>query len=102
MVPSSIYLLALPFVLGPALADQACPRVPGIQVYAATPNEGLADERLTSCDSGFDSPKVQAGNASSYDWWYFDAIGADGVSSNVVVVASRTRDDNIYSILYII
>ena len=28
---------------------------------------------------------MRAGNASSSDWWYFDAIGTDGVSSLAVV-----------------
>ncbi|OJJ54899.1 hypothetical protein ASPSYDRAFT_49051 [Aspergillus sydowii CBS 593.65] len=93
MVSFPTYLLALPLVLGPTIADQACPRIPGIQIYATTPDEGLSDVRLTSCDNGFDSPKVQAGNASSYDWWYFDAIGTDGVSSLAVayfVEANKT------------
>ncbi|KAL3434763.1 hypothetical protein BDV09DRAFT_195463 [Aspergillus tetrazonus] len=66
-------------------AGQACPRIPGIQIYEATPNEGLSDGWFTSRDNGFDSPKVRAGNASAYDWWYFDAIGTDGVSSLAVV-----------------
>lgn len=93
MVSFPTYLLALPLVLGPTIADQACPRIPGIQIYATTPDEGLSDVKLTSCDNGFDSPKVQAGNASSYDWWYFDAIGTDGVSSLAVayfVEANKT------------
>ncbi|XHG02289.1 hypothetical protein AWENTII_005646 [Aspergillus wentii] len=90
MFSSSAYLLALPFVAS-ALADQACPRIPGIQIYATTPNEGLSDGRFTSCENGFDSPKVRAGNASSYDWWYFDAIGTDGVSSLAVTYFVEAR-----------
>ncbi|OGM42805.1 hypothetical protein ABOM_008984 [Aspergillus bombycis] len=85
MFLSSIHLLTLPLFLGAALSAQVCPRVPGIQTYATTPQTGPVDGRFTSCDNAFDSPKVQAVNASTYDWWYFDAIGTDGVSSLAVV-----------------
>ncbi|KAL4893656.1 hypothetical protein BDV59DRAFT_207480 [Aspergillus ambiguus] len=81
----SASFLTLPLFLGTALSVQECPLVQGLQTYRTTPQDGQADGRFTSCDSFFDSPKIQGVNASSYDWWYFDAIGADGLSSLAVV-----------------
>ncbi|RAK80157.1 uncharacterized protein BO72DRAFT_503028 [Aspergillus fijiensis CBS 313.89] len=85
MVSSTRYLLTLPLLLGPALSTQVCPRLPGIQTFPTTAQAGPANGRFTSCDNAFDSPKVQTVNATTYDWWYFDAIGSDGVSSLAVV-----------------
>jgi hypothetical protein len=33
---------------------------------------------------GMDGPKVHPINGSSYDWWYFDAVASDGLSSVVI------------------
>ncbi|RAK85133.1 hypothetical protein BO79DRAFT_156688 [Aspergillus costaricaensis CBS 115574] len=83
---SKLAYLTLPFCLSAAaLSTQKCPPVKGIQTYQTTPQDGQADGQFTSCDNFFDSPKIQGINASSYDWWYFDAIGTDGVSSLAVV-----------------
>ena len=76
--------LTLSLFLGTALSAQECPHVQGLQAYRTTPQDGKADGRFNSCDSFFDSPKVHGSNASSYDWWYFDAIGTDGLSSLAV------------------
>ncbi|PYH81360.1 hypothetical protein BO82DRAFT_402623 [Aspergillus uvarum CBS 121591] len=86
IVSSTTYLLTLPLLLGPALSAQVCPRLPGIQTFSITAQPGPANGRFTSCDSGFDSPKVQVVNITTYDWWYFDAIGSDRSFTNVDLV----------------
>ncbi|KAJ5350645.1 hypothetical protein N7541_008372 [Penicillium brevicompactum] len=84
MFSKQAYFLTLSLCLGTALSAQECPHVQGLQAHGTTPPDGKADGQFTSCDSFFDSPKVQGSNASSYDWWYFDAIGTDGLSSLAV------------------
>ncbi|OJJ98932.1 hypothetical protein ASPACDRAFT_1889376 [Aspergillus aculeatus ATCC 16872] len=68
MASSTGYLLTLPLILGPALSTQVCPRFPDIQAFPTTAQAGPANGRFTSCDNAFDSPKVQAANATTYDW----------------------------------
>ncbi|RAH58996.1 hypothetical protein BO85DRAFT_511463 [Aspergillus piperis CBS 112811] len=62
--------------------------MPTSQGHPNLPNHALrwpSRRPIHLCDNFFDSPKIQGINASSYDWWYFDAIGTDGVSSLAVV-----------------
>ncbi|PWY75592.1 hypothetical protein BO83DRAFT_425886 [Aspergillus eucalypticola CBS 122712] len=83
---SELAYLTLPFCLSAAaLSTQKCPPVKDIKTYQTTPQDSQADGQFTSCDNFSNSPKMQDINASSYNWWYFDAIGTDGVSSPAVV-----------------
>ncbi|KAF0687542.1 Aste57867_20733 [Aphanomyces stellatus] len=46
---------------------------------------GPSASQLVSDDSAFDGPKISPGvNASSYQWWYFDAVSSDGLTSVVL------------------
>ena len=52
------------------------------------PNEiqtGASVAQFVSGTSGLDGPKVQPNNATSFDWWYFDAVSEDSLSSVVIV-----------------
>jgi hypothetical protein len=46
---------------------------------------GPSTAQFISDASGLDSPKVNPTNATSFDWWYFDAVSADSLSSVVIV-----------------
>ncbi|KAH7029834.1 uncharacterized protein B0I36DRAFT_245904 [Microdochium trichocladiopsis] len=61
----------------------------GIQVFDSEPYHGPSDYRAVSCENGFDAPKVLPVNDTTIDWWYFDAVADDGISSLVVVFFLR-------------
>jgi hypothetical protein len=44
---------------------------------------------VTDSASAFDGPMVQGVNSSSFDWWYFDAVSADGTAA-ITLVFFRT------------
>src|SRR3954452_10827676 len=46
---------------------------------------GTSNAQFVSGISGLDGPKVRPNNATTFDWWYFDAVSKDGLSSIVVV-----------------
>lgn len=58
----------------------------------------LSSERLDDCFttplSNFDGPQIVNGNATSFDWWYFDAVTTDGTSA-VTIVFYRTGVEGI-------
>src|SRR5271170_966473 len=58
-----------------------------------TANASSSSERIDDCFttplSNFDGPQILNGNATSFDWWYFDAVSADGTSA-VTIVFYRT------------
>ena len=46
---------------------------------------GTSVAQFVSDASGLDSPKVHPNNATSFDWWYFDAVSNDNLASVVIV-----------------
>lgn len=46
---------------------------------------GTSVAQFVSSTSGLDGPKIQSNNATSFDWWYFDAVSEDSLSSVVIV-----------------
>lgn len=46
---------------------------------------GTSIAQFVSGTSGLDSPKVHPNNATTFDWWYFDAVSEDSLSSVVIV-----------------
>ncbi|OQV07084.1 hypothetical protein CLAIMM_11568 [Cladophialophora immunda] len=46
---------------------------------------GPSEVQFTSCDSGADSPRVFPINATTFDWWYFDAVSDDGTQALTVI-----------------
>lgn len=43
-------------------------------IVHSTPVPEVSDITWISDNTGFDAAKVQSVNASTYDWWYFDAV----------------------------
>lgn len=64
------FLSVLPFafLVPQILATTSTP------IVQPTPVPELSDITWKSDSTGFDAAKVQPVNASTYDWWYFDAI----------------------------
>lgn len=56
-----------------------------IQVIPSAITTKPSNVIFTSSDAGLDSAKVTPLNASTYEWWYFDAVSSDH-ELNVVVV----------------
>jgi hypothetical protein len=54
-------------------------------VVPNTIQTGTSIAQFVSGVSGLDGPKVQPVNATTFDWWYFDAVSKDSLSSIVVV-----------------
>src|SRR5271155_543994 len=58
-----------------------------------TGNTDSSSQRLDDCFttplSNFDGPQIVNGNATSFEWWYFDAVSSDG-KSGVTIVFYRT------------
>jgi len=73
-------------------AEPVCDPMAGIQVFDKEPSTGLSEYRTISCATGLDAPKVLPINDTTIDWWYFDAVGNDGISSLVVVFFLRGAD----------
>lgn len=46
---------------------------------------GPSQVQLTSCASGADGPRVFPINATTFDWWYFDAVSSDGTQALTVI-----------------
>lgn len=46
---------------------------------------GPSEVQFTSCASGADSPRVYPINATTFDWWYFDAVSDDGTQALTVI-----------------
>ncbi|KAL3483846.1 hypothetical protein BJX62DRAFT_249091 [Aspergillus germanicus] len=72
------------------LAFLSCPirALPSTTVIPSTPVPELSQVTWLSGAAGFDAPKVSPVNATTWDWWYFDAIqsGAPkGERASVVV-----------------
>ncbi|KAL2869747.1 uncharacterized protein BJX67DRAFT_391755 [Aspergillus lucknowensis] len=60
--------LALTFLIPTILAAKTT-----TVVVSSTPVPELSDVIWTSENTGFDAPKVSPINATTWDWWYFDA-----------------------------
>src|SRR5882757_9231402 len=45
---------------------------------------GPSQVQFTSCASGADGPRVVPINATTFDWWYFDAVSDDGTQALTV------------------
>jgi hypothetical protein len=76
-------LLALAFSFGPVRASPST-----TSVIPSTPAAELSDVTWRSSAAGFDAPKVSPVNATTWDWWYFDAIQSpapEGERASVVV-----------------
>ena len=62
-------------------------------VFPNTVNTGNSIVQFRSTASGLDGPKVgHSPNATSYDWWYFDAVSTNGNSSLVIVFYVATSN----------
>jgi hypothetical protein len=46
---------------------------------------GPSEVQFTSCASGADSPRVNPINATTFDWWYFDAVSDDGTQALTII-----------------
>ena len=46
---------------------------------------GESVAQFVSGNSGLDGPKVHPNNATTFDWWYFDAVSSDNLCSIVIV-----------------
>ncbi|KAF4332253.1 hydroxyneurosporene synthase [Fusarium beomiforme] len=46
---------------------------------------GPSQVQFTSCASGADGPRVFPINATTFDWWYFDAVSDDGLHALTVI-----------------
>jgi len=61
--------------------------------FTVCTNGLLSIERINDCFttplSNFDGPQIVDGNATSFDWWYFDAVTKDGTSA-VTIIFYRT------------
>ncbi|KAL4735274.1 hypothetical protein BDV11DRAFT_174017 [Aspergillus similis] len=66
-------------------SSKSCPSLSGIERFGPKPKAGPSNGQFLSCASGFDGPKVQSVNETTYDWWYFDSINPNGNSSLAVV-----------------
>ncbi|KAL2817999.1 hypothetical protein BDW59DRAFT_165705 [Aspergillus cavernicola] len=58
-------------------------------IYPPTPIPELSDITWISDTTGFDGPKVAPANATTWDWWYFDAVQAPtttGEQAAVVII----------------
>lgn len=47
--------------------------------------DGPSHVQLTSCPSQADGPRVFPINATTFDWWYFDAVSQDGTQALTVI-----------------
>ena len=59
-----------------------------LRTSASSANQRI-DDCFTTPLSSFDGPQIVEGNTTSFDWWYFDAVNADG-TSGVTIVFYRT------------
>lgn len=46
---------------------------------------GPSEVQFTSCGTGADGPRVNPINATTFDWWYFDAVSDDGSQALTVI-----------------
>ncbi|CAM1502474.1 Fc.00g044580.m01.CDS01 [Cosmosporella sp. VM-42] len=68
------------------LADLAASAVAATVSTTAVVNNTATGQSIAewkSLATGFDAPHVSPINASSYEWWYFDAVSDDGLTSVV-------------------
>ncbi|KAA6414013.1 MAG: hypothetical protein FRX48_02375 [Lasallia pustulata] len=56
-----------------------------VTTIPATTLSGPSLVQFTSNASGLDGAKVSPINGSVFDWWYFDAVSSDGLSSVVII-----------------
>ncbi|KAL1962236.1 hypothetical protein VTN77DRAFT_9892 [Rasamsonia byssochlamydoides] len=61
-------------------------------VVPSSVQPGPSVPQFVSNATGLDGPKVHPINGSAYDWWYFDAVAVDGLSSVVVVFYTAAED----------
>lgn len=55
-------------------------------VYPNVIKTGPSTAQYISGESGLDGPKMTPGiNATTFDWWYFDAVANDGSAAVVIV-----------------
>jgi hypothetical protein len=47
--------------------------------------DGPSQVQFTSCPSQADGPRVFPINATTFDWWYFDAVSDDGTKALTVI-----------------
>jgi hypothetical protein len=47
--------------------------------------DGPSQVQFTSCPSQADGPRVFPINATTFDWWYFDAVSEDGTQALTVI-----------------
>ncbi|KAL3459317.1 hypothetical protein BJX64DRAFT_205421 [Aspergillus heterothallicus] len=72
-----------------ALLSSTIRASPSTTVIPPTPVPQLSDVTWRSDVTGFDAPKVSPVNATTWDWWYFDAIQSPapaGERASVVVI----------------
>jgi hypothetical protein len=75
-------LLPFAFLFGPIRAS------PSTTVIPSTPVPELSEVTWRSGAAGFDAPKISPVNATTWDWWYFDAVQSpapEGERASVVV-----------------
>ncbi|KAH8816911.1 hypothetical protein F5884DRAFT_239232 [Xylogone sp. PMI_703] len=51
--------------------------IPKVKIIPSAPATGPSIANYISTPSGLDGPKLSSINATSYDWWYFDAVAPD-------------------------
>ncbi|KAL4906209.1 hypothetical protein BDW74DRAFT_177229 [Aspergillus multicolor] len=75
MLSRFFQLPALALLAGCALAQPQTRAQPQQVIVPAHRNENVTSVvQYTSDADGFDAPKVHPVNATTYDWWYFDAV----------------------------
>src|SRR5947207_1991975 len=46
---------------------------------------------VTTSQTAFDGPKIGAVNSTAFDWWYFDGVSNDGLSSIAIIFYRTTQ-----------
>lgn len=63
-----------------------------VEIISGVASEGQSAVQLTSAATGFDAPKVQPINGTTFDWWYFDVVSPDLDYSLVLVFFDSTSN----------
>jgi len=83
----------LPFIAFGTLCHSAAIQCsPYKVVVPAAISTGNSVAQFVSGMGGLDGPKVRPINDIVFDWWYFDAVAADGLTSLVVTFFTSTSD----------
>ncbi|KFZ08170.1 hypothetical protein V501_06075 [Pseudogymnoascus sp. VKM F-4519 (FW-2642)] len=76
------FTLASLIALVPAALSQC---FPDTNTFSPIPYAGLSQVQFTSCPSQADGPRIFPLNATTFDWWYFDAVSSDGTQAFTVI-----------------